>query len=161
MGGVKFNPFILGAVALLFLAATWLLHLFWTLPYEKIATSWMIHGEVTDYSSKQAFIYKMIMIYGFMLAMFLTFSFYALYTDKDYITFFARYGSYRIKRENVPNFVGSLFIIILATLDMYLYDVLTFNTSRTFFFFTFPFLVIYVILALVLFTIAILRYWRD
>ncbi len=158
MANVKINIFIFTIVGILYLIAAWLLYSFSVFPKETIASSWLIYGKVTDYMSKQSFIIKQIIIFAFIAVMFLAFLFYSLHTNKEYITFYGRYGTYKIKTENVPNFLGVITIIILMSLDMYLYDVLEFNTSGTFFFFNFPFIIVYVVLILVLLAMAILKY---
>ncbi|MGQ4833958.1 MAG: hypothetical protein ACP6IS_08670 [Candidatus Asgardarchaeia archaeon] len=159
MNKVVINVLILLIVGALYLWSAILLYTIWTSLPETIAVSWLINGYVTDYSSKWYFLLKIIAIDLFTFAMLFGLTIYAVYSKKEYVTFHSRYfGSYRIKSKDVPSFLGILVIIVMTTVNMYVADVVTFNKSRTFFFFTFPFIAIYFIGIFVLFAVTLKKY---
>jgi len=159
MADIKVNkPIFLTVGALYFIEFSLLYNLWMSLP-ETIAVSWLITGKVTDYSSKQSFMAKFLIINIFLIALFVGMTLYAMKTEKEYVTLHTRYGgAYKVRTEYLPNYVGMIIIIVLVTLSMYISDIIMFNTSGTFFFFNFPFLLIYAFTVFALFLIAIKKY---
>ncbi|MGQ4915468.1 MAG: hypothetical protein ACP6IU_12100 [Candidatus Asgardarchaeia archaeon] len=159
MANIKISKLIFLAVGVLYLIDFLLLYDLWSTLPENIAVSWLITGEVTEYSSKQSFIAKFLIINIFLIVFFVGMTLYAMMTKKEYVTLHTRYGGlYKVRTEHLPNYVGTIIIIVLVTINMYISDIIAFNTSRTFFFFNFPFILIYLPAVFAIFLIAIKKY---
>lgn len=140
----KFNKTIgLAIVVFLTIEIKLLFDLLNTLP-ETIAIDWLIDGTVTDFSSKMNFVINTVFITTIWFGVLLLILIFVKRSKREVVHIRMAGSFVAIETKNLANVFGIFTIILLASLDMHIADILMFNTTSSFFFFNFPFILLYV-----------------
>ncbi|MGQ4914232.1 MAG: hypothetical protein ACP6IU_05710 [Candidatus Asgardarchaeia archaeon] len=144
MVNLKYDKWIFTSVIMLYvLLVKTTLDFLSTMP-DKIATSWLITGEVTRFSTKQNFVIGVIFANLILIGLLIIVIIVLKRSKREFVYVNISHGFVKIRSEYAPNYVGVLIIVLNVTMIMYMQDIMMFNTSGTFFFFNFPFIILYV-----------------
>ena len=144
MVNLKYDKWIFTSVIMLYvLLVKTTLDFLGTMP-DKIATSWLITGEVTRFSIKQNFIIGVIFANLILIGLLIIVIIALKRSKREFVYVNISHALVKIRSEYAPNYVGILIIVLNVTMIMYMQDIMMFNTSGSFFFFNFPFIIFYV-----------------